>query len=46
METALKQSEHQNAVMAGIQAITVHLTRHFPADGRSVNELPDQPLII
>jgi hypothetical protein len=46
MEASLKQSDHQNAVIAGIQAVTLHLARHFPGDGRSANELPDQPLII
>jgi uncharacterized membrane protein len=46
MEAALKQSDHPNAVMAGIKAVTLHLARHFPADGRSTNELPDQALII
>jgi uncharacterized membrane protein len=46
MEESLKQSDHQSAVITGIQAVTVHLARHFPADGRLVNELPDQPLIL
>jgi uncharacterized membrane protein len=46
METSLQQSDYLNAVIAGIQAVTVHLARHFPADGRSTNELPDQPLIL
>jgi uncharacterized membrane protein len=46
MEASLKQSDHPSAVIAGIQAVTVHLARHFPGNGRSANELPDQALIL
>ena len=46
METAFKQTNYEAGVVSGIQAVTQHLARHFPADGRSRNELPDKPVVI
>ena len=30
----------------GVQAVTQHLVRHFPAGDRRGNELPDQPVLL
>ena len=45
METAFKQSNFEGGVVSGVQAVTQHLVRHFPADDRG-NELPDRPVIL
>lgn len=45
METAFRQSNYEGGVVSGVQAVTQHLVRHFPADDRG-NELPDRPLIL
>lgn len=46
METAFGQSNYEGGVVSGLQAVTQHLVEHFPADGRSVNELPDKPVLL
>lgn len=45
MEAAFRRGDYEGGVMAGVQAVTVHLARHFPA-AASPNELPDRPLLI
>jgi uncharacterized membrane protein len=46
MEAAFKQSDYQGGVISGIQAVTQHLIRHYPASGARLNELPDQPVML
>ena len=46
METAFKQADYEGGVVSGIQAVTQHLTKHFPASGASPNELPDQAVVL
>lgn len=46
METAFKQSNFEGGVISGVQAVMQHLVEHFPADGRSGNELPDKPVLL
>ena len=45
METAFKQGNYKGGVVSGIQAVTQHLIKHFPASGASQNELPDKPVV-
>jgi uncharacterized membrane protein len=45
MEAAFKQSNFQSGVVNGVQAVTQHLVRHFPASNKS-NELPDEPVVM
>lgn len=45
METAFAQSNYEAGVVAGVQAVTQHLVRHFPADA-GANELPDRPVLL
>lgn len=45
METAFKQLNYEAGVLSGVQAVTQHLVRHFPADDRG-NELPDRPVVL
>lgn len=44
METAFKQGDHESGVVGGIQSVTQHLVKHFPASGP--NELSDKPLVL
>mgnify|MGYP003337627676 FL=1 len=46
METALKQGNYEDGVVSGIQAVTQHLIKHFPAAGDDRNELPDKPVVL
>jgi hypothetical protein len=44
MEAAFSQSNFEGGVVSGVQAVTQHLVKHFPADGPNANELPDKPV--
>ena len=46
MEAAFKQSNYESGVVSGVQAVTQHLTKHFPAAGGDQNELPDKPMVL
>lgn len=46
MEDAFKRSHFEAGVVGGVQAVTQHLVRHFPAGDRRGNELPDQPVLL
>ncbi len=46
METAFKQADYEGGVVGGIQAVTQHPTKYFPASGAGLNELPDKPVVL
>jgi uncharacterized membrane protein len=46
MEAAIKQANYEGGVVSGIQAVTQHLTKHFPAVGAGQNELADKPVAL
>jgi uncharacterized membrane protein len=47
MESAFRRGDYAAGAIQGIDAISRHLTRHFPATGRAgENELPDTPLML
>lgn len=46
MEAAFGQSNFEGGAVSGVQAVTQHLVKHFPADGPNVNELPDRPVVL
>jgi uncharacterized membrane protein len=46
MEAAFRQSNYEEGVVAGVRAVTRHLTAHFPANGQDENELPDAPVLL
>ncbi|KWT68400.1 MULTISPECIES: TPM domain-containing protein [unclassified Variovorax] len=46
METKFRQSNFEGGVVSGVQAVTQHLVKHFPADSRNVNELPDKAVVL
>jgi len=43
MESSLGKGRHGEAVIAGIDAISKIIARHFPPTARGRNELPDRP---
>jgi uncharacterized membrane protein len=45
MEQAFRRSDFAGGLLAGIQSISSHLSRHFPRDGAHPNELPDAPRV-
>jgi len=46
METCFKAGDYERGVTSGIQEVTQHLMRHFPAGTHTLNELADQPVIL
>ena len=46
MEAAFARANYQEGVVSGIQAVTQHLMKHFPASGAGQNELPDKPEVL
>jgi len=47
MESAFRQGDYTAGVIHGVEAVSGHLTRHFPAAGGDArNELPDAPLML
>ncbi len=46
METAFRQEDFEGGVIRGIQEVTRHMARHFPAVGDDRNELPDKPVVL
>ena len=46
METAFKQKNYEGGVVSGIQAVTQHLSKHYPAVLGCRNELPDKPKVL
>lgn len=47
MESAFRRGDYAAGAIQGIDAVSRHLTRHFPATGRAgENELPDTPLML
>lgn len=45
MEMAFKESNYEDGVIKGVQAVAKHLVQQFPDDGR-LNELPDGPIVL
>ncbi len=46
MEAAFKQGHFEAGVVSGIEALTQHLVKYFPATGAGQNELPDKPVVL
>lgn len=46
MEAAFKKGNYKVGVVVGIQEVTRHLTKHFPAPGMVRNELSDKPVVL
>jgi uncharacterized membrane protein len=46
MEAHFAAGRFEEGALAGVRAIADLLARHFPAEGRARNELPDRPALI
>jgi uncharacterized membrane protein len=46
METEFGKGNFETGVIKGIEAVTRHLTKHFPRHGAGRNELPDAPVVM
>lgn len=46
MENAFQRGDYEAGVLAGVEAVTHHLARHFPRHGAQTNELPDAPVVM
>lgn len=46
MESYFQRAEYEAGVIAGIQAVTQHMIRHYPTGHHTHNELPDQPVLL
>ncbi|HXQ30990.1 MAG TPA: TPM domain-containing protein [Steroidobacteraceae bacterium] len=46
METEFRAGRWQEGALAGIAAAGTLMARHYPASGRSGNELPDRPALL
>ena len=46
METEFSAENFKSGVIRGIEAVSLQLARHFPAQGAGRNELPDAPVVI
>jgi uncharacterized membrane protein len=46
MEIAFKKKNYEGGVVSGIQAVTQHLLKHYPAVGAGRNELSDKPVVL
>src|SRR5688572_706373 len=46
MEAAFKAERYEDGVLAGIAEVSALLERHFPADTRNADELPDRPVVL
>jgi len=46
MESMFRLGKFESGVIAGIQAISAHLAKHYPAQGENWNELADRPVVL
>lgn len=46
METAFREGSYEAGAVAGIEAITALLARHFPPGAANPDELPDRPILL
>lgn len=46
MEAEFRAGRFEAGVLAGIRAVSAHLCKHYPRQGASANELPDQPVLL
>ncbi|HEY3794307.1 MAG TPA: TPM domain-containing protein [Bradyrhizobium sp.] len=46
MEAEFRAGHFERGVIKGIEAVSQHLAKYFPAHGAGRNELPDAPLVI
>jgi uncharacterized membrane protein len=46
MEAEFGKGNFETGVLKGIEAVSLHLAKHFPKHGAGANELPDAPVLM
>jgi uncharacterized membrane protein len=46
MESAFREGRFADGAVAGVEAVSALLSRHFPRTGAANNELPDRPIVL
>ena len=46
IEADFREGQFERGTIAGIKAVAVHLTRHFPPFDGAINALPDRPVVL
>lgn len=46
MQEAFRAGRFEEGAVAGVEAVSALLEKHFPATGANANELPDQPVML
>ena len=46
MEVSFREGKFEQGVLHGIRAGSVHLVKHYPAQGKGRNELDDKPIVL
>ncbi|MBR0714518.1 TPM domain-containing protein [Bradyrhizobium liaoningense] len=46
MEAEFRSGQFERGVLAGIEAVSQELAKHFPPGGPHTNELPDKPVVM
>ncbi len=46
METSFREGKFEQGVLHGIRAVSAHLVRHYPTQGKGGNELDDRPVVL
>lgn len=46
MEKLLRAGRFEEGILAGIQAVSARLAKHFPKNSSDTNELPDVPVVL
>lgn len=46
MEILFREGKFEEGVLHGIQAVSAHLIKHYPRQGKNPNELDDKPVVL
>jgi len=46
MEVSFREGKFESGVLHGIRAVSAHLVRHYPAQGKDKNELDNRPVVL
>ncbi|MGA9032822.1 MAG: TPM domain-containing protein [Sulfuricaulis sp.] len=46
MEVSFREGKFESGVLHGIRAVSAHLVRHYPAQGKGKNELDNKPVVL
>ena len=46
MEALFRQGRFEEGAITGINAVSLHLAKHYPGQSQNINELPDTPVVL